>query len=105
MVLHREDRPLAVPEALAGAIVEVEVRRLPAERGHRSRIDREAVVLGGDLDLPGRRVLDRMVGAVMTEGQLVRAPARRETENLMTEADAEDRHAPEDPAHRLDQVR
>jgi len=104
VVLHREDRPLAVPEPLAGAIVEIHMRRFPAELGHRRRIDREAVVLRGDLDLPGRRVLDRVVRAVMTEGQLVGAPAGREAEDLVAEADTEDRQAPEEVAHRLDQV-
>src|SRR4029453_2198097 len=37
VVLHREDRPLAVPEPLARAIVEVHMCRFPAELGHRRR--------------------------------------------------------------------
>ena len=38
--------------------------------------DREAVVLGGDLDPPGRQVLDRVVGAAVAEGQLEGLEAR-----------------------------
>jgi len=53
MVLHAEDRQLAMPEALAGVVVEVQVRRLPAAAGDRRRIDGEVVVLRGDLDAPG----------------------------------------------------
>src|SRR5256712_3993141 len=102
--MHGEDRPVAVPQALTGAVVEVRVRRLPAERRHRVRFDGEAVVLRGDLDLPGGEVLDRVVGAVVAERQLERAPAGRQAEDLMAEADAEDRHATEQPADRLDQV-
>src|SRR5262249_18627880 len=86
MVLHREHGPFAMPEALARAVVEVEVRRLPAVRRHRRGVDGEAVVLRGDLDLAGRQVLDRMIRAVVAERQLVGAAARGEAENLVAEA-------------------
>src|SRR4030095_8417333 len=43
--------------------------------------------------------------AVWPNRYLVLAPAGREAENLVTEADAEDRHAPQEPPYRLDQVR
>ena len=55
--------------------------------------DREAVVLAGDLDLAGGQVLDRVVGAVMAEGHLLGAPAQRQPEHLVAEADAEHRLA------------
>src|SRR5262252_1864368 len=45
VVLHREDGPLAMPQALAGAVVQVDVRRLPSVRRDRGGIDGEAVVL------------------------------------------------------------
>ncbi len=55
------------------------------------RVDREAVVLARDLDLAGRRVEHRLVDAAVTERQLVRAEAERTAEQLVAEADAEER--------------
>src|SRR5215468_12570948 len=99
VVLHGEHGPFTVTQPLAGAVVEVLVRRLPPARRHRRRVDGEAVVLRGDLDLAGGEILDRMVGAVMTERQLVSPPAGRQTEDLVAQTYAEGRHAPEEPAH------
>src|SRR6185369_4756999 len=53
VVLHGEDGPLAVPHALARAVVQVQVGRLPARGRERRGVHGEAVVLGGDLDAPG----------------------------------------------------
>ena len=57
----------------------------------------EAVVLGGDLDLAGAQVLDRVVGAAVAELELERAPAQGQGEQLVAEADAEDGHLAEEP--------
>ena len=62
---------------------------LLANRG----VDREAVVVGGDLDLSGGQILDRLVDATMAELQLVSAEAERTAQQLVTEADAEERVA------------
>ena len=56
-------------------------------------VHREAVVLAGDLDLAGGEVLHRLVGAAMAAVQLVGARAERQRQQLVAEADAEDRHA------------
>ena len=66
--------------------------------------DREAVVLRGDLDPPGRQVLDRVVGAAVAERQLERLQADRAAQQLVAEADAPDRPAADELAHRLDDV-
>src|SRR5262249_58850004 len=58
-------------------------------------MDGEAVVLGGDLHLAGGHVLHRLVAAVMSELELVGAAAERESEDLVSEADAEHRHVAE----------
>src|SRR4051794_5938718 len=55
--------------------------------------DREAVVLARDRDPAGPQVLDRVVGAAVAEGQLERVEAGRAAEQLVAEADAEDRLA------------
>src|SRR5208283_3247797 len=76
VVLHAEDRQALVPQALEGLIVEVDMAQLDVgwESGG---VDREAMILGGDLDLAGRYVPDRMVGAAVAELEL---------EGLATEA-------------------
>ena len=63
-------------------------RHWPAGRG----IDRETVVHRDDLDLVGREILDRMIGAVMALSHFHRLGADRERHHLMAEADAEGRH-------------
>ena len=55
------------------------------------RVDGEAVILGRDLDLLALEVQHRMIAAVMAELQLVRLAAQSQAQNLMAEADAEDR--------------
>ena len=61
--------------------------------GQRLRVDREAVVHRGDLDLAGGQVLDRVVGAVVALMHLHGLAAEGEAEHLVAEADAEGRHA------------
>ena len=53
--------------------------------------DGEAVVLGGDVDPAARQLLDRVVGAAVAEGELEGVEADRPAEQLVAEADAEDR--------------
>ena len=55
------------------------------------RVDGEAVVLRGDLDLAGGVVHHRLVDAAVAEAQLVGAEAQRPAEDLVAEADAEQR--------------
>ncbi|CNK71894.1 Uncharacterised protein [Mycobacterium tuberculosis] len=57
------------------------------------RVHSEAVVLRGDFNLAGGLVHDRLVDAAVTEGQLVGAEAQGAAEQLVTEADAEERGA------------
>ena len=83
-------------EALDRAVVERHVRSLALLR----RLDREAVVLGRNKHAAGCALEHRMVRAAVTERQLVRLHSGREREQLMPEADAEDRHTAEQVAHR-----
>src|SRR3546814_4348723 len=59
----------------------------------RSLGDHEAVVLAGDLDLPGLQVLDRVVGAAVAHVHLLGPGAERQRQHLVAEADAEHRFA------------
>ena len=68
------------------------------------RADREAVVLGGDLDPPGLEVLDRVVGAAVAERQLEGLEPDRAAEQLVAEADAEHGPLADQLADRVDDV-
>ena len=101
VVLHRERGQVERLQALDDVVVQVDVADdhaavatavvrcdgLAVER----RVDREAVVVGGDLDLAGRAVHDRLVHAAVAVAQLVRAVAERPAEDLVAVADAEER--------------
>ena len=69
-----------------------------------SACDREAVVLHGDEHAAGARVAHGVVRAAVAERKLERVEPEREAEQLVAEADAEERHAPEQVAHGLDRA-
>src|SRR3954452_20859297 len=90
-------------DSLDRVVVEVHVGELRgAELGlddlPRRSGDREAVVLAGDRDPAGPEVLDRVVGAAVAERQLEGLQARGPAEQLVAEADAEDRLARQERA-------
>jgi hypothetical protein len=62
------------------------------------------VVLRGDLDLPGREVLDRVVRAAVTERQLEGLEPDRAAEQLVAEADPPHRHLADEVADGVDDV-
>src|SRR5664279_2690268 len=59
------------------------------------------MVMRGDLDLAGLHPLHRMIAAMMAEAQLVGLSAKRDADQLMSETDAEDGHAPHHLANAL----
>ena len=102
VVLHREPQHAAVVVAqlqtLDHVVVQADVAdpgdpvrraRLPLQR----RVDREPVVVGGDLHLAGGQVHHRLVDAAVPVGQLVGAETQGAAEQLVAEADAEERDA------------
>ena len=66
--------------------------------------DGEAVVLRGDLDPAVGKAGDRMVRAVVAEGEFERRQAERQAEQLVAEADPEDGHLAEELPDRGDAV-
>src|SRR6266511_3706171 len=104
VVLHGEHGQLAVAHALGGAVIEIDVRLHETGLLHGLRVHGEAMVLRGDLDTAGEEILDWMIGAVVTELELLRLSAERQAENLVAEADAEDRRLADEPAHRLHEI-
>ena len=97
VVLHGESRRRQRAEPFDHTVVEVDMRRLGVGNG--SGGHRIVVVLARDLDDPGLQALHRMVGAVVPERQLVGRPTQRGGQDLMAEADAEDRHTPHEVGH------
>src|SRR3954466_2068398 len=90
MILHAER---SLVRELEPAIAAVEQRYVRLARIGRQgvAIDREAVVHAGDLDAAVGEALDRMVGAAVALVHLRGARTDREAEQLMAEADAEQR--------------
>jgi hypothetical protein len=66
----------------------MDVRRLD-RGGHRGKIDAEAVILRRDFDPSSRQILDWLVGASVTELQLVGLRAESPSEELMAETNTE----------------
>ena len=81
-------------QPLDGAVVEVELADAEPGRG-RQRLadDLDLVVLGRDLDEPEVDVLDRVVRAVMAEPEPARLGAGGPPDDLVAEADAQQRPA------------
>src|SRR5207248_3052096 len=92
MVLHREDRLALDPQPFVAAVEQRDMGDDDVTRQALGHHD-EAVVLAADLDPAGLEVLDRMVGAAMAARHFRRPAAERQRQELMAEADAEERLA------------
>lgn len=100
VVLHREGRDIDTLQAFDHIVVQVDVRdehttvfAVFIRRFNDFadwRVDREPVVVGGDLDLAGGHVTHRLIDAVMAELELVGIEAERTSEELVAEADAKE---------------
>ena len=104
MILDAEQGQRAMAHALVGLVVEIEVRDLDVGGRERFRVHDEAVVLGGDFDFFGEKVLHRVIRAVVAELKFVGAAAESEAAELVSKADAEDGNAAEEFANRFNGV-
>src|SRR5438067_7673071 len=105
VILHGQHRLAAMSKTFERLIVEIDVRVLDVILAERFGIDGEAVILRGDLDASGAQILHRMIAAAMPEFQFVRAAAEGEAEELVAEADAEDRDLADEIANIFLRVR
>lgn len=103
VVLDAEGRKLAMVEAFDRVVIEAAVGDLQVV-GERFFLDGEAVVLRRDLDRAGFKILHGVVRTAMTELELERLRAAGQTEQLVAEADAEDRLLAQQAANRADRV-
>src|SRR5207244_10412907 len=91
VVLDAEHGQPLVAEALYRAVVEIALRDIEVARRNRVPVDLEFVVLAGDVDPAGVEVLDGVVGAVVAIRKARGRRSSRPTEDLMPEADAQQR--------------
>ena len=92
MILHGEYRTADVLEALNGAVVQVDIAHAGDLRVNRLAYNGIAVVLRGDVGAVCVDVLYRMVDTAVTVLQLGGLCVDSQCQQLVTEADAEDRH-------------
>src|SRR5260370_34155512 len=78
-------------QAFQRAVVQVDVGELDLALLQRIRVNREIVIVGGDLDLAGVELLHRMVSAVVSEFEFESLAAESNPDQLMSQADAENR--------------
>src|SRR5882762_3071956 len=94
MVLDRENRVLPVPHPFDGPIVEVKVRdlkRLRTGNAARIAVHGESMILRRDKYLSRIEIAHWVVPPAMAIRELHRLAAQRQTEELMSETDPENR--------------
>src|SRR5579864_3882481 len=91
MILYAEHGFVAMAETLQRLVVQIDVREFDRILVERIGINRESMIVRSDLYFLSNFVDDRMIRASMPELQLVGLPSQRQTQNLVTEADAEHR--------------
>src|SRR5262245_16042676 len=102
VILDGKDWQALVAKALDGAVVQVDVSYDSALGLQRLLIDREPVILAGDLDPPGIQILDWLISATVAELELVSRCPDRAAKELVAEADPEDRYFPDRAEQRPD---
>ncbi len=91
--------------SLDGPVIEASVSHANRSEGRLRRSQGEAVVLSGDGDGPVMQRLHRMVGSPVAELQFICFQSRGQTQQLMSETNAQDRHAAERPLDLSDGLR
>src|SRR5438045_377481 len=90
MILHAENWQIFMAHSFDRAVVQIDVCNFNLFR-QRSRINREAVILGGDRHFARTQILYRLIRATMSEFQFEGIAAKGEAEHLMPEANTEHR--------------
>src|SRR5712691_1909172 len=104
MKLRRQDWQCAMAEPFERAVVQVAVGLLDLG-AEGFPIDRETVILRRNRDLAGSQVAHRMVRSAVTELQLEGFSSQGEAEQLMAEADPENRPRADQLLQRMDRAR
>ena len=103
VILDSESGDVFATNPLDRLIVQVDVRDLDALR-QRVRLQSEAVILRSDFDSASVAMQDRLIGSAMSELHFVNLGGERESKQLMSETNPEDRFLTEQTANRVDRV-
>ena len=101
MVLHAEGAVALAPDALHRAVEQIDVGHGQGRAAQAARIHRVGMVLRGDFDFSRVQIPDGVVAAPVAELELVGPRPVGEAEDLMAQADAEDRILPQQGSHGL----
>jgi len=91
VVLHREGLEFGMAQALQGVVVQVDVGDLYRRVGDGVQVHGKAVILGSDLHPAVEKIFHRLVAPPVAELELKGAPAQGQSQELVTQADAEHR--------------
>lgn len=91
MALEAERRPVSAGNTLQRAVEQRAMGRLYMG-GKRGFVNRKAMILAADHHPPGVQIDHRVIAAMMAEFHFYGASAAGQPEQLMTEADPEQRH-------------
>jgi len=108
VVLHCENWKCFVPKAFHRSVVQVHVGDFEiggAGDSLRSAIHRKSVILRGNEHPPGGQFSNGVISAPVPVGHFAGGPPESQTQELMTQADPENRHATFDQsAHGFDGI-
>ena len=90
MILDAENRMLLVTDTFDGFVVEIDMSHFDVV-GQIAAVDGKSVILRCDRDFTGAEVFDWLVSATVAEFEFVSRAAKDVPEDLVSEADAEDR--------------
>ena len=93
VILNRKHRQAAMAHSFQTAIVQIEVRQFNVVQVQAVRINREAVIVGRDFAFAAAVIFDRLIASAMTEFQLEGFSAESQSQNLMSQANAEHRRS------------
>ena len=91
VILDGNDGQRFVAHAFDALVVEIDVSDLDFSRQAVSP-DREAVIVGSNLDVSIAKVFDRLIAAAMTKRKFESLPAKRASQQLVAKTNAESRN-------------
>src|SRR5271163_326534 len=104
MILHAEQRQVPVSQPFQSRVIQIDVSQLNFALRQRIRIHREVMVVSRDLNLAGLQLLHRVVPTMMSKLQLESFPAQRDADELMSQANAKDRHSPHESPNAVHRI-
>src|SRR6185437_7691549 len=105
VVLHAKQRQIPVPQAFERVVIQINVGEFNFTLRKRIGIHGKVMVVRGDFNLSGVQLLHWMISAVVAEFQLESLSAERNSCELMSKTNSEDRLATHQAANVVHGVR